>query len=580
MVACAIVVRLEEAAQAKEFVMVRRLLSLLAALLFFILAIDVVQGFSIPSPTEPTKLVYVELPTSEALVRFERSSLPAYALLTGRDGDFLLVGANFKGITDLDSLGFSYQILDENLDDASYYLAYPMPKRPIPIWQNYGRVLLDDGLHVLLRTESSDADRLAGIGVELQFLFLDPIILRPKDIEDRFPALIDPDPEIQAMMDQVISSTVYQYDGDLSGEWPVIVGGQPYTIVTRHTYSGLPIQKATEFVGEHMTDLGLDVEYHVWNSSRPPNVIGEITGETNPDEIFLITAHIDDMPPGPVAPGADDNASGSTAVLIASDIFSQHRWGCTLRFAFFTGEEQGLIGSGYYAERSYQSGENIAGVLNLDMIAWNSPGSSRDIDLHARSTVPGSVAIAQLSADVIDAYNVDLIPEIISNGSGSSDHASFWQYGYAAILGIEDFGDFNPYYHTTNDLLGNMDIEYFTEFVRASIGTYAHMTACMIPSETGALEGHVSDAEGGSPITGAEILFENDSGWQATTTTDSAGYYTQTLGIGTYTVTASADGYTPDSVSGVEIQTNLVATQDFDLTRQNYYYLPIWFHEG
>ncbi len=115
--------------------MVRRLISLLAALLFFILAIDVVQGFSIPSPTQPTKLVYVELPSSEALDRFERSSLPAYALLTGHDGDFLLVGANFKGITDLASLGLSYQILDEDMNDASYYLAYPMPNRPIPVWR-------------------------------------------------------------------------------------------------------------------------------------------------------------------------------------------------------------------------------------------------------------------------------------------------------------------------------------------------------------------------------------------------------------------------------------------------------------
>jgi hypothetical protein len=156
----------------------------------------------------------------------------------------------------------------------------------------------------------------------------------------------------------------------------------------------------------------------------------------------------------------------------------------------------------------------------------------------------------------------------------------FLNRGFPAILGIEDFGDFNPYYHTTNDLLANMDIEYFTEFVRASIGTYAHMAGCMIPSEVGALEGHVSDAEGGSPLTGAEILFENDSGWQVTATTDSGGYYTQTLSIGTYTVTASADGYSPDSVSGVEIQTNLVATQDFELVRQSYYYfLPIWFHE-
>ncbi|MGB3713731.1 MAG: M28 family peptidase, partial [Candidatus Promineifilaceae bacterium] len=278
-------------------------------------------------------------------------------------------------------------------------------------------------------------------------------------------------------------------DGNLSGEWPVIVGDQPFTITTRYTDSGEPIEKATEYVAEHMGNLDLDVEYHVWNVSRPPNVIGEMTGETDPDDIFLITAHLDDVvrinPLESIIPGADDNASGSTAVMIAADIFSQYRWGCTLRFAFFTGEEQGLLGSNAYANRSFQNGENIVGVLNLDMIGWNTPGSSRDIDLHAKSAVPGSVAIAQLFADVVDTYNIDLIPQISTYGSGGSDHVPFWNNGYAAILGIEDLGDFNDYYHTTNDLLRNMDIDYFTEFVRASIGTFAYMTSCMIPTESG-----------------------------------------------------------------------------------------------
>jgi hypothetical protein len=267
-------------------------------------------------------------------------------------------------------------------------------------------------------------------------------------------------------------------------------------------------------------------------------------------------------------------------VLIASDIFSQYRWGCTLRFAFFTGEEQGLFGSTAYAQRSYVAGENIIGVLNLDMIAYNTQGSSPNIDLEAASSVPGSVAIAQLFADVINTYSIDLIPQIFTSGTCCSDHVPFLNRGFAAILGIEDWSDFNPYYHTTNDLLGNMDIEYFTEFVRASIGTYAHMAGCMLPSETGALDGHVTETITGSPIAGAEILIEGDNDWQATTTTDQNGYYTYTLSTGTYTVTASAIGYSPESQGGVEIFTDLVTTIDFDLDIRSFgYFLPIWRHE-
>ena len=61
----------------------------------------------------------------------------------------------------------------------------------------------------------------------------------------------------------------------------------------------------------------------------------------NPNDIFVIGAHLDDMPTGSTAPGADDNASGSVATLIAADILSQYQWGCTLRFAFWTGRSRG-----------------------------------------------------------------------------------------------------------------------------------------------------------------------------------------------------------------------------------------------
>ena len=148
--------------------------------------------------------------------------------------------------------------------------------------------------------------------------------------------------------------------------------GSWYTIPSRYTYSGTPIQKATSFVGQHMAGLGMDVEYHQWSSSTNPNVIGEIPGSTNPDDIYIIGAHLDDVQG---IPGADDNASGSVATLLAADILSQYQWGCTLRFAFWTGEEQGLLGSHYYAQRAYNKDENILGYLNLDMIAWNTVGS-------------------------------------------------------------------------------------------------------------------------------------------------------------------------------------------------------------
>jgi Zn-dependent M28 family amino/carboxypeptidase len=124
-------------------------------------------------------------------------------------------------------------------------------------------------------------------------------------------------------------------------------------------------------------------------------------------------------------------------------------------------------------------GQHIVGVLNLDMIGWNTPESSREMEVHAKSTVPGSLELAQLFAGVITTYGLELIPEIIDPGVGRSDHAAFWTHGYAAILAIEDFSDdFNPNYHKKEDLLDRLDINYFTEMVKAAVGTFAHMSRC------------------------------------------------------------------------------------------------------
>jgi hypothetical protein len=92
--------------------------------------------------------------------------------------------------------------------------------------------------------------------------------------------------------------------------------------------------------------------------------------------------------------------------------------------------------------------------------------------------------LAELFSDVVGIYDLNLIPQIVSNGSGASDQASFWNWGYPAILAIEDYEpgghDFNPYYHSDQDLLQQLDLEYFAEFARAAVGTFAHM-GCLLP---------------------------------------------------------------------------------------------------
>ncbi len=506
----------------------------------------------------PPALVYVELNSPDDLRHFASTQLPLYATLDGG----LLTGANQVSQQALVDAGLSFQVLDPDMTPDTYYLAKTRSARPALNYAAYGLVLLNISDGVLLRMLPTQVEELSLAGAELRAINLTPKPIPSQQSEQVDPNVVEPDPLIHGMIDQVSQTEVFTYDRQLAGELPVWVDGSWYTIPSRYTYSGTPIQKTTRFVGQHMSGLGMQVEYHNWGGTTYPNVIGEITGLTNPDDIYMIGAHIDDVNG---APGADDNASGSVATLLAADILSQYQWGCTLRFAFWTGEEQGLLGSDYYAQRAYNQGENILGYLNLDMIAWNTIGSDPYINLFYYSQLPPTDDLAQLYADVIGSYNINLLTRLYDYTWGS-DHNSFWDYGFTSILAIEDDlgNDFNPYYHSSQDTPAHTDPVYFTNFTKASIATFAHMTGCLIPPGEGALDGHVTAANGGAPLEGATLIADDGLGNTYSMTTDASGYYTLTLPADTYTVTATLDGYLLQSQSAT-ITPGQVTTLDFAL---------------
>ncbi|MBI5935490.1 MAG: M20/M25/M40 family metallo-hydrolase [Chloroflexi bacterium] len=294
------------------------------------------------------------------------------------------------------------------------------------------------------------------------------------------------DAAVAGMIGAVKQSTLSAYVGRLSGVNAITVGGAPYRIRTRRTTSGVPIQKATQYLYESLTGIGrLDsVKYVSWSLDgyTGRNVVGELKGTTRPNEIILLTAHVDDLPGGSVAPGADDNATGTAAVLLAARILSQYNFERTIRFVFFTGEEQGLLGSWVYARSASNADVNIVAVLNMDMLGWDSKNGPT-MRVHTRSGTAGAGDrdIANAFVDVVSVYAISLDPIITSEDMDASDHGSFWARDYDAVCIIEDdgdlhsWGDFNPYYHTTNDTLSKLNLPYFTNMVKAVIGTAAHL---------------------------------------------------------------------------------------------------------
>lgn len=357
-----------------------------------------------------------------------------------------------------------------------------------------------------------------------------------------------PNPLVEEMIDQVNSAQVADLAKNLSGEQPVLIGGQPYTITTRNSFSGEPIQKAAQYLVDFYQQLGLQVsrQEFVVEDATIFNVIAQKTGSIFPERIYTVTAHYDDMPRQAPAPGADDNASGTVGVMLAAQILSQYDFGCTLRFINFAGEEQELLGSSAYTHRAYCQREDQRGAINLDMIGWNSLNSEPKVDLHADPTLPGSPEMADLFQQVVENYGLDLEPEVVSPPTYASDHARFWAFDIPAILIIEDFGDFNPNYHSRQDTVDHLeDLEYFASMIQASLATLAHM-GCLVEDGWGEVAGRLLDLDSGMPVHGGQVFLYNPIwGYTLPGRADQDGEYHLAVPAGDHLVYADARGYAP-----------------------------------
>ncbi len=106
------------------------------------------------------------------------------------------------------------------------------------------------------------------------------------------------------------------------------------------------------------------------------------------------------------------------------------------------------------------------------------------MELHTRNGNSGDAAIANLIADVIATYKLDLTPQIVKDGLSYSDHASFWDKGYAAVLSVEDLDDSTPFYHSAGDRLSSVNLTYNTEIIKAAVAAVAHIAEPFRPFST------------------------------------------------------------------------------------------------
>lgn len=117
------------------------------------------------------------------------------------------------------------------------------------------------------------------------------------------------------------------------------------------------------------------------------NVIATLKGSTDPERFYVVSGHYDSMCTSPVdakcdAPGANDDASGTAAVIELARVMSKRKFDATIVFMTVPGEEQGLLGAAYYAEQAKVKAMNIEGMFTNDIVGGvttkkNSPNRNR-----------------------------------------------------------------------------------------------------------------------------------------------------------------------------------------------------------
>ena len=216
------------------------------------------------------------------------------------------------------------------------------------------------------------------------------------------------------------------------------------------------------------------------------NIEVEITGSAAAPEIVIVGAHYDSAPN---TPGANDNGSGVAATLEIARLLKAHKSERTIRFVFFVNEEPpyfqtSQMGSLVYAKRSRELGENIIAMLSLETIGYYSdaPGSQHypfPFNLFYPDTgnflgFIGNVRSRALVLSAIGSFRKHArfpseaiaAPSFIK-GVDWSDHWSFWNQGYPALM-VTDTAPFRyREYHTAEDTADKIDYERTARVVRA-----------------------------------------------------------------------------------------------------------------
>jgi len=274
-------------------------------------------------------------------------------------------------------------------------------------------------------------------------------------------------PKITAVLSQINENLLREYLTTLVNYAPRTDGTYGCILASRYIH--------TQFQEE-----GLTTRYQNWtawgNRFHPylyhcANIEGTLPGiDTTDNSIIIFNAHYDGVKYGP---GANDDGSGTAAVLAAAYALSQFHFNRTIKFVTFAGEEIGLIGSQAYTKEAYERNDNIMLEINADMVGHDNGSRTMRV-----TSSEDAGWVRDVFQGLVSNYSIGLA---IRNGSTNrvghkmtgSDYSPFLKYGWETVSCWETTED--PYMHTSLDDLNNIDFSYLVNTTRAIAGALAYL---------------------------------------------------------------------------------------------------------
>jgi Zn-dependent M28 family amino/carboxypeptidase len=230
------------------------------------------------------------------------------------------------------------------------------------------------------------------------------------------------------------------------------------------------------YLMNELTSLGYAPERHVYESGT--NVFARLGNGGSGHPLVLMGAHYDGVLAGPAA--ADDG-TGVALVLAAARWFKDVDCRETdVIFAFFDQEENGLIGSNFFADKLKTAGEQLVAAHIFDMISFDGD-HDRAIELWEPSAGLADLYTSAATSLGLPASETPPI-EAVAHFS-SSDHQSFLDAHLPATGVSEEFanGDHTPTYHTMNDTYANVDFDYLRLVSRVAFAAVSTQAAPNAP---------------------------------------------------------------------------------------------------